>query len=217
MSKPQQGQSEKDSTYIESQDKRTLFYCYNCAESGHLGDNCDKTRGCPIPLVELSAFSEENLFSGPYKHVRIGNESKSRKKELGNKVRDKVYGRVGYPSQARIPERGGVGFEKRRKEKESQRRVRDRYDDYYSDDDSYNDWFASYNERDSYKASNKRKNNRINDSYDDRYKSSSSRRRVNDVKKKSDDQYRSFKNLDRLPQSSNSKSTYKGGYGKRIR
>lgn len=117
------------------------MWCYNCADSGHLGDDCGMRRGCPIPLHEPSAFSEQNLISGPFRTAFLS-DKKKKKDTNGSRRAKQLEKSSGYPSNTRIPDRGGPGFERRRKEKEYLKRLADESSD---DSDDYDNFVASIN------------------------------------------------------------------------
>ncbi|KAF9221946.1 hypothetical protein BS17DRAFT_784199 [Gyrodon lividus] len=57
----------------------TEEWCYNCANTGHLGDDCDELPHPPNLSAEHSAFSAHNIISGPFydpatesAHIRRG-------------------------------------------------------------------------------------------------------------------------------------------------
>lgn len=133
-------ESANDEEYKEIQETRSEMWCYNCADSGHLGDDCGMRRGCPIPLIEPSAFSEQNLFSGPFKTALIGDKKKGKSSTSRRaKQLDKASG---YPANTRIPDSGGPGSERRRKEKEHLKRLADESSD---DSDDYDRFIADVN------------------------------------------------------------------------
>ncbi|TIA90210.1 hypothetical protein E3P99_01684 [Wallemia hederae] len=132
-------ESNNDAELKEVQQIRAEMWCYNCANPGHLGDDCGERRGCPIPLIEPSAFSEQNLTSGPFKNALLGGKKGKSNAARRAKQLDKASG---YPSNARIPDRGGPGFEKKRKEKEHLKRLADESSD---DSDDYDRFLAELN------------------------------------------------------------------------
>ncbi|TIB04065.1 hypothetical protein E3P96_01701 [Wallemia ichthyophaga] len=245
-SKPQK-ESKDDAERKDIQQARTEMWCYNCADSGHLGDDCDMRRGCPIPLIEPSAFSEQNLFSGPFKTALIGDKKKGRNGSNGDKNSNSntnAYRRAkhldrasGYPPNTRIPDRGGPGSERRRKEKEHLKRLEESSDD----SDDYDRYVADINgigQGPPRKSRKNRSGQREPRRGKDSGRESGGSWSKNEVDKGSDrdslldsrrrqapnpppprfgryeDNYRSYKNIDR-PKSTGSRSTWRGGYGKR--
>ncbi|KAF9534352.1 hypothetical protein CPB83DRAFT_931053 [Crepidotus variabilis] len=102
-------------------------WCYNCGESGHLGDDCE-TLTSVNQSEEQSAFGKANIMNGPFYDPNAPKASSSR-----SLVRD--WGKVDKLTNINID---GVGKKARLKAKAAMQKRQSR-----QEDDDLDDWFGN--------------------------------------------------------------------------